>query len=76
MTTQNRKSLYEVELPKLPFLAQGSVANVQGGSIPRVRLERKLGDLPEEVMLKIKQALLFALDLGTDAQYHNSPEEE
>lgn len=77
VTTQNRKSLYEVELPKLTFLAQGSVVNVQGlGSIPRVRLERKLGELPEEVMLKIKQALLFALDLGTDGQYYNSPEYE
>jgi mRNA interferase MazF len=64
VTTQNRGSAYEVELPKLPFLRQGSSANVQGlGSVPVVRLERKLGDLPNEAILKIKQALIFALDL-------------
>ena len=68
LTTQNRQSLYEVVLPKLPFLNRGSVANVQGlGSLPRVRLERRLGKLPDEVMGRIKRALSFALDLGTEA---------
>jgi len=66
LTTQNRQSPYEVLLPKLPFLNQISVANVQGlGSLPSVRLERKLGTLPEAAMAKIKQALIFALDLST-----------
>ena len=51
LTTQNRDSF----------------ANVQGlGSIPRVRLERKLGQLPNEIMQRIKQAILFALDLELD----------
>ena len=69
VTTQNRGSLYEVELPKVRFLTQGSVANVQGiGSVPRVRLERKLGDLPPEAMLEIKQALVFSLDLETNIE--------
>jgi mRNA interferase MazF len=69
LTTQNRGSLYEVVLPRLRFLNQDSVANVQGiGSIPTVRLERKLGKLPDEVMLKIKQAMLFALDLEPDIE--------
>jgi mRNA interferase MazF len=64
LTTQNRGSLYEVELPKLRFLDRGSVANVQGiGSIPTARLERKLGELPNEVTLKIQETILFALDL-------------
>lgn len=64
VTTQNRGSAYEVELLNVSFLRQGSVANVQGlGSIPSVRLDRKLGDLSHETMLKIKQALMFALDL-------------
>jgi mRNA interferase MazF len=40
------------------------VANAQGlGSLPRVRLDRRLGKLPDEVMAKIKRALAFALDL-------------
>lgn len=64
LTTQNRQSKYEVSVPKVPFLDRSSVANVQGiGSIPTVRLERKLGKLPETVMDEIRQALRFALSL-------------
>ena len=63
LTTQGRNSTYEVSLPKLSFLDRESVANVQGlGSIPQVRLERRLGVLPADVMLRVKRALAFALD--------------
>jgi mRNA interferase MazF len=66
LTTQNRLSSYEVTLPRLSFLDRDSVANVQGlGSLPVARLERRLGIVPNDVMIKIKQALRFALDLGT-----------
>ncbi len=58
LTSQNRGSPYEVVLPKLPFLNRDSVANVQGlGSVPTVRLERKLDSLPEEIMLQVKVAI-------------------
>lgn len=68
LTTQNRRSPYEVTLPPLPFLSQDSIANVQGlGSIPTVRLERRLGTLPNDVMATIKRALAFALDLEIEA---------
>ena len=51
LTTQNRLSRHEVPLPRLPYLDRESVANVQGlGSIPTVRLERKLGRLPKDVL--------------------------
>ena len=64
LTTQNRQSKYEVPFPKLPFLHELSIANVQGiASIPAVRLERKLGNIPSSVMDQIRQALRFALDL-------------
>ena len=64
LTTQYRRSPYEVALPKLRFLNQDSYANVQGlGSIPKVRLERQLGKLPNNIMITIKKAILFALDL-------------
>lgn len=64
LTTQNRQSPYEVALPQLRFLDHDSVANVQGlGSLPRVRLERRLGKLPDNVMTRIKHALAYALDL-------------
>ena len=51
-------------IPKLAFLKEESVANVQGlGSLPLVRLERRLGKLSHDVMTRVKQALVFALDL-------------
>jgi len=53
----------------LPFLDRESVANVQGlGSIPSVRLERKLGKLPVAVLAKVKSAIIFALDLDSALQ--------
>jgi mRNA interferase MazF len=66
LTTQDRLSSYEVRLPKLPFLDRESIANVQGlGSIPVVRLERRIGTLSSDLMAKIKIALAFALDLDS-----------
>lgn len=43
------------------------------GSVPRV-IERKLGTLPHEAMLKIKQALLFTLNLELDFQQPDESE--
>ncbi len=64
LTSEDRGSRYEVEMPKLPFLRLEGVANVQGiGSLAVKRLERRLGILPAEVMERIKKALRFALDL-------------
>lgn len=64
LTSQDRGSEYEVELPELPFLKLEGVANVQGlGSLALTRLERRLGTLPPEVFARIKDALRFALEL-------------
>jgi mRNA interferase MazF len=64
LTTQRKDGPYEVLLPRLPFLDRESVANVQGlGSIPTVRLERRIGRLSAEIMERLKEALAFALDL-------------
>ncbi|MCT7951656.1 type II toxin-antitoxin system PemK/MazF family toxin [Ancylothrix sp. C2] len=72
LTTQNRGSEYEVAIPNVSFLDKNSVANVQGlGSVATVRLERKLGVLPGDVMLKIKEALVFALDLVMESEDDN-----
>jgi mRNA interferase MazF len=68
LTTQHRLSKYEVPLPRLSFLDRDSVANVQGlGSIPTVRLQRRLGVVPKDVLERIKAALVFALDLESVA---------
>jgi mRNA interferase MazF len=65
LTTQYRNSEYEVVLPNLKFLNQLSIANIQGiASIPTARLERKLGDLPSDVMMQIKKAIIFSMDLS------------
>jgi mRNA interferase MazF len=64
LTTQIRLSPYEVTVPRFPFLDRDSVANVQGlASLPTVRLQRRLGRLPRDVMTELKRALAFALDL-------------
>lgn len=65
LTTQYRNSAYEVVLPHLSFLDQKSVVNIQAiGSIPKVRLERKLGQLSHETMVKIKQTISYVLEMG------------
>lgn len=69
LTTQHRSSPYEAPLPRFSFLDKASVANVQGlGSLPAVRLERKLGKLAGDVMARLRAALAFALDLESEPQ--------
>jgi mRNA interferase MazF len=69
LTTQRRNSPYEVPLPRLSFVDRESVANVQGlGSLPTVRLERKLGRLSPGIMERLKDALAFALDLARPSE--------
>jgi mRNA interferase MazF len=67
LTTQNRGSRYEVTLPKLSFLREESVANVQGiASLPPVRLERRLGNLPTGVLERIRQTVAFATGIASN----------
>src|SRR4051812_50015426 len=55
LTTQRRDSPYEVPLPRLAFLDRESVANVQGlGSLPTVRLERRIGRLSAATIGQVK----------------------
>ena len=64
VTTQDRRSHYEVTLPKARFLQSGSVANVQGiASLPAVRLGRRIGTLPTETLTEINHAIAWALEL-------------
>jgi mRNA interferase MazF len=54
--------------PVVGFLDRASVANVQGlGAIPVIRLERRLGRLPDQAMNDIKRALAFVLELNTSS---------
>jgi mRNA interferase MazF len=54
----------QAPLPRLPFLDRESVANIQGlGSLPTVRLDRRIGRLSAEVTGRLKDGLAFALNL-------------
>lgn len=65
LTTQNRGSKYEVALPELRFLRELSIANVQGiASLPVTRLERRLGEVPPDVLRRIREALAFATGMA------------
>jgi mRNA interferase MazF len=64
LTRRSRGSRYEVPLGHLPWLANESVANVQGiGSLPAARFERRIGVLPRDDLVKVKRALAFACDM-------------
>ena len=66
LTTQNRGSDYEVDPGRLPFVrgSNESAANVQGiGALPEPRFIRKLGQLPDEKLESVKEALRFAMEL-------------
>jgi len=50
-TTQHRGSRYEIPVGRLPSLDHASVINVQGiGALVEPHLERKLGQLPGEML--------------------------
>jgi mRNA interferase MazF len=64
ITTKNRDSRYEVELPRLPFLKERSWANAQGvASLGKHRFISKSGDLPPDALKKVEGALLYAIGL-------------
>jgi mRNA interferase MazF len=64
ITTQNRGSLYEVELPRVRFLREKSYVNTQGlQAIQHHELEGPFGVFPESVMTAIKDSLRFAMNL-------------
>ena len=64
ITTQNRGSVLEIALGHLRFLDSASVANVQAiGSLPRVRFERRLGEVLPDDLARIKAALRLACSL-------------
>ena len=64
ITTQNRGSKYEVELPSVRFLREKSFANVQGlQAVQHHELSGLVGRFPAETMARIKDALRFAMEL-------------
>ncbi len=64
ITTSNRSSAYEVELPSRPFFSSRSFANVQGlQAIQHHELQMKVGVIFGDALGRVKDALRFALEL-------------
>jgi mRNA interferase MazF len=64
ITTQNRGSEYEVELPRVRFLREQSYANVQGiQAIQFHELQGPVGRFTAPTMEAIRDALRYAMDL-------------
>lgn len=64
ITTSNRGSGYEVELPPRPFFRTQSFANVQGlQAIQHHELQARVGVIYGDALDRVKDALRFALDL-------------
>lgn len=64
ITTQNRGSDYEVELPRVRFLREQSYANVQGlQAVQFHELKGPVGRFTAPTMDAIRDALRFAMEL-------------
>jgi mRNA interferase MazF len=64
ITTANRGSRYEVELPPRPFFRSQSFANVQGlQAIQQHELQARVGVIYGDALDQVKEALRFALEL-------------
>lgn len=65
LTTVNRGSLYEVDVGKPKFLRERSWAIVQGlTAIQLHEMEGPIGWIESAVLMRIRAALRFALDLN------------
>ena len=66
LTLENRGSKYEVPMPRVPWLKNQGVANVQGmHSIAWHELANHRGRFASGVVAKIQDAIRWALDLET-----------
>ena len=64
ITSSNRNSEYEVELPSRPFLRATSFANVQGlQAIQHHEMDGPIGVIYGEALERVKAALRHALEL-------------
>ena len=64
LTTQNRGSVYEVEMPRVRFLQERSFANVQGlASFRHDELRGPLGRFESASLDRVRIALRYILEL-------------
>jgi mRNA-degrading endonuclease toxin of MazEF toxin-antitoxin module len=64
ITTANRGSAYEVELPSRPFLRERSYANIQGlQAIQHHELQGPIGIFHGKIMEQIREAIAYTFDI-------------
>ena len=69
ITTANRGSTYEVELPSRPFLRERSYANIQGlQAIQHHELQGPIGIFHGKVMEQIREAIAFTFDINPPSE--------
>jgi len=65
ITTANRGSAYEVELPSRPFLRERSYANIQGiQAIQHHELQGPIGIFHGKVMEQIREVIAYTFDIN------------
>ena len=66
ITTANRGSAYEVELPPRPFLRDRSFANLQGlQAIQHHELQGPIGIFHGKVLDQIREAIAYTFDIDS-----------
>ena len=64
LTTQNRGSVYEVQMPRVGFLHEGSFANMQGlASFRHDELRARPGKFESTALELVRVALRYILEL-------------
>ena len=64
LTSQNRQTQYEVQMPRVPWLKHQSFANVQAiAAYGHHELLERRGRFDQSALEKIKKAIRWALDL-------------
>ena len=69
ITTANRGSAYEVEMPSRPFLRERSYANIQGlQAIQHHELQGPVGIFHGKVMEQIREAIAYTFDINVPGE--------
>jgi mRNA-degrading endonuclease toxin of MazEF toxin-antitoxin module len=74
ITTANRGSAYEVELPSRPFLRERSYANIQGlQAIQHHELQGLIGIFHGKVMEQIREAIAYTFEINPPSEQGGVP---
>ena len=74
ITTANRESAYEVELPSRPFLRERSYANIQGlQAIQHHELQGPIGIFHGKIMEQIREAIAYTFDINLPGEQDVAP---